>query len=260
MLHLLRRVPAPMRRSSSCAARPASVDRTDRVRLMAGLRRSRRRIALLVALADLLGDWPLERVCSGPDPFRRPRRGRLPRPSAAGSRASATSSSSPDPARPSRRQRRRRAGHGQVRRRRAQLLERHRPDPPVRRRGDPLHRRRGADGGDGAPGPLAQLPARAQDQGWLRLPHRSAAAPASAGPSARDLDRRRRALLRAARAELGARELHQGASGRRGSRGRRARSSDACSRTSGASISTTPPFATSTRSSGRSTPIAASAR
>jgi glutamate-ammonia-ligase adenylyltransferase len=42
----------------------AAVDRSDRVRLMAGLRRSRRRIALLIALADLRGDWPLDRVCA----------------------------------------------------------------------------------------------------------------------------------------------------------------------------------------------------
>jgi glutamate-ammonia-ligase adenylyltransferase len=41
----------------------AAVDRGDRVRLMAGLRRSRRRLALLAALADLAGAWPLERVC-----------------------------------------------------------------------------------------------------------------------------------------------------------------------------------------------------
>lgn len=39
-----------------------AVDTGDRVRLMAGLRRLRRRVALLVALADLGGDWPLERV------------------------------------------------------------------------------------------------------------------------------------------------------------------------------------------------------
>ncbi len=38
------------------------VDLSDRVRFMTGLRRSRRRIALLVALADLAGLWPLERV------------------------------------------------------------------------------------------------------------------------------------------------------------------------------------------------------
>ncbi|MFO1070061.1 MAG: bifunctional [glutamine synthetase] adenylyltransferase/[glutamine synthetase]-adenylyl-L-tyrosine phosphorylase [Geminicoccaceae bacterium] len=42
----------------------ASVDRNDRVRLMAGLRRSKRRLALAIALADMAGDWPLERVCA----------------------------------------------------------------------------------------------------------------------------------------------------------------------------------------------------
>lgn len=40
----------------------AAVDRGDRTRLMAGLRRVRRRVALLTALADLSGSWDLERV------------------------------------------------------------------------------------------------------------------------------------------------------------------------------------------------------
>jgi glutamate-ammonia-ligase adenylyltransferase len=45
-------------------AEAAAVERADRVRLMAGLRRGRRRLALLVALADLAGRWPLEQVCT----------------------------------------------------------------------------------------------------------------------------------------------------------------------------------------------------
>jgi glutamate-ammonia-ligase adenylyltransferase len=43
-------------------AQAAAVDLSDRIRCMAGLRRSRRRIALLVALADLRGEWALDRV------------------------------------------------------------------------------------------------------------------------------------------------------------------------------------------------------
>ena len=43
-------------------AQAAAVDVTDRVRCMAGLRRARRRIALLVALADLGGHWRLDAV------------------------------------------------------------------------------------------------------------------------------------------------------------------------------------------------------
>ncbi|HMR32878.1 MAG TPA: bifunctional [glutamine synthetase] adenylyltransferase/[glutamine synthetase]-adenylyl-L-tyrosine phosphorylase [Geminicoccaceae bacterium] len=43
-------------------AQAARLDLSDRLRFMAGLRRSRRRVALLVALADLGGHWRLERV------------------------------------------------------------------------------------------------------------------------------------------------------------------------------------------------------
>ncbi|MDX6748443.1 bifunctional [glutamine synthetase] adenylyltransferase/[glutamine synthetase]-adenylyl-L-tyrosine phosphorylase [Geminicoccaceae bacterium 1502E] len=43
-------------------AETLAVDRGDRTRLMAGLRRVRRRVALLTALADLSGQWELERV------------------------------------------------------------------------------------------------------------------------------------------------------------------------------------------------------
>jgi glutamate-ammonia-ligase adenylyltransferase len=44
-------------------AQAGATERGDRLRLMAGLRRARRRLALLVALADLGGNWPLEVVC-----------------------------------------------------------------------------------------------------------------------------------------------------------------------------------------------------
>jgi glutamate-ammonia-ligase adenylyltransferase len=50
-------------------AEAAAVDRDDRVRLMAGLRRARRRMALLVALADLGGEWPLEKVSAALSDF-----------------------------------------------------------------------------------------------------------------------------------------------------------------------------------------------
>ncbi len=45
-------------------AEAREVDVSDRARLLAGLRRTRRRMALLVALADLSGAWDLEEVCT----------------------------------------------------------------------------------------------------------------------------------------------------------------------------------------------------
>ena len=44
-----------------------------RARVMALLRRSRRRLALLTALADIAGLWSLEQVTGGAHPLRRPR-------------------------------------------------------------------------------------------------------------------------------------------------------------------------------------------
>ena len=52
----------PDRTWEALEAETAAVDTADRTRLMAGLRRIRRRVALLVGLADLGGTWPLERV------------------------------------------------------------------------------------------------------------------------------------------------------------------------------------------------------
>ena len=47
---------------SALMEQAARIDLSDRLRFMAGLRRTRRRVALLVALADLGGHWPLQRV------------------------------------------------------------------------------------------------------------------------------------------------------------------------------------------------------
>ena len=48
--------------ASDLTAELAAVDRNDRTRLMSSLRRCRRRHALVIALADLTGAWPLEGV------------------------------------------------------------------------------------------------------------------------------------------------------------------------------------------------------
>ena len=109
-----------------------------------------------------------------------------------------------------------RARHGQARRRRAQLLERHRPDPALRPRGA------------GARPATTQLSrhfvrgrahAGAAHVGAHRrrlcLPHRPAAAARSRLDAARHLGPGGRALLRERRPELGARRHDQGAPGGR---------------------------------------------
>ena len=61
VLRLLREH-GPDRAAEILAAELGAVPTEDRVRLMAGLRRARRRHALLIALCDLEGRWPVERV------------------------------------------------------------------------------------------------------------------------------------------------------------------------------------------------------
>ena len=69
--------------------------------------------------------------------------------------------------------------------------------------------------------PRAGACAGAPHARWLRVPHRSAPAAAPAGASACAVDRGRRAILRTAWPELGARGPDQGAGGRRRSLGGR---------------------------------------
>ena len=94
----------------------------------------------------------------------------------------------------------------------------------------------------------------------LRLPHRPPPAPRSRRDQHRHLDRGGAAILREPRPELGARRADQGAAGRRRHRGGRGLPRASSPPTSGANISTTPRSPTSTRSSARSTTIAATAR
>ena len=95
------------------------------------LRRLKRQVALAVAVADIAGAWPLEQVTGSAERF------------ASGCLDALTDSILLQLARDgqlgigsrSRGRRPHRAGHGQARRRRAQLLERYRPDPALRPRG-----------------------------------------------------------------------------------------------------------------------------
>ena len=94
----------------------------------------------------------------------------------------------------------------------------------------------------------------------LCLPHRPAAAARSRLDAAGDVGAGGRDLLRERRPELGARGDDQGAAGGRRPRRRRGVPRPSCGPSSGASISTSRPSRTSSRSSARSTPIAAAAR
>ena len=110
--------------------------------------------------------------------------------------------------------RHRRARHGQAWRLRAELLERPRPDRPVRAGAAAPPGPRRPDGARRAPDPRPGLSARAAHPAGLRLPGRPQAAAASARPAAGAVDRGRRGILRAPRPELGARGADQGARGR----------------------------------------------
>ena len=114
-----------------------------------------------------------------------------------------------------------RARHGQARRRRAQLLERHRPDPALRPRGRGACRQRPAVAAFRA-GRAHAGPAHVGDLGRrLHLPHRPPAAPRPRLDAARHVGAGGRALLRERRPELGARRHDQGAPGGRQPRRRR---------------------------------------
>ena len=139
-----------------------------------------------------------------------------------------------------------RAGHGQVRRLRAQLLLRHRPDRFLRSRPHPPQARRRGAALLRAADARSRAPAERAHRARLCVPHRPAAAARSRLHPARHLDRGRPQLLRELRAELGARRAHQGAA--RGGRHRRRRRPCCASwsPTSGASISISRPSPTFT--------------
>ena len=120
--------PIPTRTSPHCSPKSGSAvaaaeDEAEAMRL---LRRMKAEAALLIALADIGGVWPVDARHARADRARRHgdrRGGALP---AARRRARAASSSPRDPAAPEAGQRLHRARHGQDGRVRAQLFERYR--------------------------------------------------------------------------------------------------------------------------------------
>ncbi len=161
-------------------------------------------VALLTALCDLGGVWPVmtaaRRLSEAADAavaaavrflFRQAARKR--RLAGAGARGL------------------HRAGDGQARRLRAQLLLRHRSHRLLRSGARaPARRPRGA-AFLRAPDARSRAPAARAHRARLRVPHRSAPAPRSRLHAARHLHRRGAQLLRERRPELGARRAHQGA-------------------------------------------------
>ena len=227
-------------------AQPQQRSAADMTAAMRALRLFKTEVALLTALADLGGVWPVmtrhERRCPN-----------APMPPSArrcafsfGCEAQAVNGKPPIPSSRSR-VRLHRARHGQARRLRAQLFHRHRSHRLLRSAtgrvcaGDvevqPFFVRLTRD--------LVQLLAGAHRR-RLRVPHRPAPAPRSRRDAARALDRRGAQLLRELRPELGARRADQGARRRRRHRGRRRVPRASSRRSSGANISTSPPSPTST--------------
>ena len=167
----VRQQPLPQRGAAGRARGPAlAPDRRTGCGLRAAARRGRRRARRPARAAD--GEPAPEQAAAGaPDRARRPRRPLAARARDRGaepvrrSRGRAGARADPARGRGARRDRPRRrrpagrrigprgAGHGQARRRRAQLFERHRSDRPVRARAPRLPRPRGADGLRRAPDP-----------------------------------------------------------------------------------------------------------
>ena len=211
------------------------------------LRRMKAEGALLIALADIGGVWPVMRVTAAltalADAAVAARRAyllsrrRAPRPLSARRSGAARAG-----------QRLHRARHGQDGRGRAQLFERHRPD---RASSTPT---RHALAADVEPSPffvrLTQrlvklLQERTADGYVFRTDLRLRPDPASTQIAISTAAGAR--LLRERRAELGARRHDQGAALRRRHRGRRGVPQASCRPSSGASISTSPRSPTSTR-------------
>ena len=214
------RARAPLRASSSPTRARLIAAAGDEAEVMRLLRRMKAEAALLIALADIGGVWPVMEVtrrqtaladaalgaavdyllARGPPP--RPAQARRPGAALAGLRLH-------------------RARHGQDGVERAQLFERHRSHRVLRRR------RPGARSRNRAGRVLRAAHARAGEAAAgahrrrLRVSHRSAAASRSGLDPDRHLHRRGARLLREPRAELGARRADQGAALRRRHRGRR---------------------------------------
>ena len=184
------------------------------------LRRMKAEAALLIALADIGGVWPVMEVIRRQTELADAAVGAAVEYLLADAQR-AQALQARRPAAPGRELRLHRARHGQDGRVRAQLFERHRSHRVLRRR---LRRR-------SSPAPsrrvLRAAHARAGEApagahaGRLRVPHRSAAAAGSGLDPDRHLDRGGARLLRERRPELGARRADQGAAVRRRHRGRR---------------------------------------
>ena len=184
------------------------------------LRRMKAEAALLIALCDIGGVWPVMRVTAALTDLavasvQAALRFLLRQEVARGRMMAAESRPARGGQRPDR------ARDGQDGRGRAELFQRHRPDRVLRSRRDVAgrgHRAaavlRARDAGAGAAA-AAALRRR------LCVPRRSAAAAGSGLDAGRDLDRRGAALLRAGRADLGTRGDDQGAALRRRPQGRR---------------------------------------
>ncbi len=149
----------------------------------------------------------------------------------------------------------RRDRDGQAWRVRAELLERRRSRRLLRRGPVPLHDARRQAHRRCRSGEAAGAVARGNDGRRLCVPGRFAPASRRGRDANRHLHRSGRALLREHGAELGARGVDQGAPMRGRHCGGQTIPQRTWSPSSGASISTSPPSKTSTRSSAKSTPM-----
>ncbi len=212
---------------------------------MRALRQFKNEVALLTALADLAGVWPVLTVTGAltecADAALHGAVDFLFREAAARGQWLAEPDGSVAP------ERLHRARHGQVRRRGAQLFQRHRSHRLLRPRSHPHRAGRRAAGLLRAPDARPRADDVRAHRRRLRLPHRPAAAPRPRRDADRPVDHRGAHLLRELRTELGARGADQGARLRRRHRGRRGAARASWRRSSGASTSTTPPSPTCTR-------------
>ena len=178
------------------------------------LRRMKSEAALLIALCDIGGVWPVMRVtaaltelavASVQSALRYLLRQEAVRGQAVAAEPRATRGG----------QRPVRARDGQDGRGRAELFQRHRPDRVFRFRGADAGARYRAAAVLRARHAGAVAAVAAAHRRRLRVPRRPAAAAGSGFHAGGDVDRRGAALLRAGRADLGARRHDQGAALRR---------------------------------------------